>query len=149
MLCFRQDASTLDVLDRVQDLYGISWATLSQVIMCFRSQVPSIFVFCITGATFSLNPVIISVLVGFRVTRADQTSYDAKVIGFDQDKDVTVLRIHAPKAELRPIPIGLSADLLVGQKIYAIGNPVPIEVLLRGDHLEKVPVVLEPKRDES
>lgn len=59
-----------------------------------------------------------------RVTLADQTTYDAKVVGFDQDKDVAVLRVDAPKDKLRPVPIGISADLLVGQKVYAIGNPV-------------------------
>lgn len=60
----------------------------------------------------------------YRVTLADQSTYDAQVVGFDQDKDVAVLRIEAPKDKLRPIPIGVSADLLVGQKVYAIGNPV-------------------------
>lgn len=63
-------------------------------------------------------------LVMCRVTLADQSTYEAKVVGFDQDKDVAVLRIEAPKAKLRPIPVGISADLLVGQKVYAIGNPV-------------------------
>lgn len=63
-------------------------------------------------------------LVLLRVTLADQTTYDAKVVGFDQDKDVAVLKIDAPKDKMRPIPIGVSADLLVGQKVFAIGNPV-------------------------
>ncbi|XP_073296109.1 protease Do-like 1, chloroplastic [Primulina huaijiensis] len=34
------------------------------------------------------------------------------------------MHIDAPKDKLRPMPIGVSADLLVGQKVYAIGNPV-------------------------
>ena len=66
----------------------------------------------------------------FRVTLADQTTYDAKVVGFDQDKDVAVLRIDAPKDKLRPIPVGVSADLLVGQKVFAIGNPVSLHILI-------------------
>lgn len=66
------------------------------------------------------------IFVMIRVTLADQTAYDAKVVGFDQDKDVAVLQIDAPKDKLRPIPVGVSADLLVGQKVYAIGNPVSI-----------------------
>ena len=60
----------------------------------------------------------------YRVTLADQSTYEARVVGFDQDKDVAVLRIDAPKDKLRPIPVGVSGDLLVGQKVYAIGNPV-------------------------
>ncbi|CBI29064.3 unnamed protein product, partial [Vitis vinifera] len=56
------------------------------------------------------------------VTLADQTTYDAKVVGFDQDKDVAVLRVDAPNEKLRPIPPVVSADLLVGQKVYASGS---------------------------
>lgn len=59
-----------------------------------------------------------------RVTLGDQSTYEAKVVGFDRDKDVAVLHIDAPMSKLRPIPVGSSADLLVGQKVYAIGNPV-------------------------
>lgn len=70
-----------------------------------------------------------------RVTLADQSTYDAKVVGFDQDKDVAVLRISAPEEKLRPIPIGVSADLLVGQKVYAIGNPVSILFFILSEEL--------------
>jgi len=66
----------------------------------------------------------LQLIVLCRVTLADQSVYEAQVVGFDQDKDVAVLRIKAPKDKLRPIPVGMSADLLVGQKVYAIGNPV-------------------------
>ncbi|XP_058087206.1 protease Do-like 1, chloroplastic isoform X2 [Magnolia sinica] len=62
-----------------------------------------------------------------RVTLADQTTYDAMVVGFDQDKDVAVLRVDAPQDKLRPIPVGISADLLVGQKVFAIGNPFGLD----------------------
>ena len=62
----------------------------------------------------------------YRVTLADQTTYDAQVVGFDQDKDVAVIHVDAPKDKLRPIPVGVSSDLLVGQKVYAIGNPVSV-----------------------
>lgn len=63
-------------------------------------------------------------IVLYRVTLSDQSVYEAQVVGYDQDKDVAVLRIKAPKDKLRPIPVGVSADLLVGQKVFAIGNPV-------------------------
>lgn len=68
----------------------------------------------------------VTTLVLCRVTLADQTVYEAQVVGFDQDKDVAVLRIKAPTDKLRPIPVGVSADLLVGQKVFAIGNPVSV-----------------------
>eukprot|EP00250_Pteridium_aquilinum_P013286 c21252_g2_i2 orf=448-1470(+) len=62
-----------------------------------------------------------------RVTLGDQSTYEAKVVGFDRDKDVAVLHIDAPQSKLRPIPVGSSADLLVGQKVYAIGNPFGLD----------------------
>ncbi|KAK8958557.1 hypothetical protein KSP40_PGU021993 [Platanthera guangdongensis] len=92
-----------------------------------------------TGRPRSVNPsaslrqyrevMWLAALAGMnrKVTLADQSTYDAKVVGFDQDKDVAVLHIEAPKVKLRPIPVGVSADLLVGQKVYAIGNPFGLD----------------------
>lgn len=58
-----------------------------------------------------------------RVTLADQSSWEAQLVGIEPDKDLAVLKIDAPKARLRPLPIGSSHDLAVGQKVFAIGNP--------------------------
>ena len=57
------------------------------------------------------------------VTLADGKKYKAKLIGSDPDTDLAVLKIEAPKESLRVIPMGDSADLKVGQKAMAIGNP--------------------------
>lgn len=57
------------------------------------------------------------------VTLADQTTWDASLVGIAPEKDLAVLKIDAPKDQLKPIPIGTSDDLLVGQSVYAIGNP--------------------------
>ncbi|MCS6925975.1 MAG: trypsin-like peptidase domain-containing protein [Candidatus Binatia bacterium] len=58
-----------------------------------------------------------------RVTLADQSSWEAELVGVEPDKDLAVLKIDAPRARLRPLPIGSSHDLAVGQKVFAIGNP--------------------------
>lgn len=58
------------------------------------------------------------------MTLGDQSVYEADVVGYDEDKDVAVLHIDAPEDKLRPLPVGSSSDLLVGQKVFAIGNPV-------------------------
>jgi S1-C subfamily serine protease len=65
-----------------------------------------------------------------RVTLADQTSYPAQLVGTFPDRDLAVLRIAAPKAKLPPIPIGTSRDLIVGQRVYAIGNPFGLDQTL-------------------
>ncbi|MDL5033245.1 trypsin-like peptidase domain-containing protein [Pelomonas sp. APW6] len=68
-----------------------------------------------------------------RVTLADQSSYGARLVGAFPDRDLAVLRIEAPREKLLPIPIGTSRDLLVGQGVYAIGNPFGLDqTLTRG-----------------
>ena len=65
-----------------------------------------------------------------RVTLNDGSSYPAKIVGTAPDKDIAVLRITAPAAKLLPLPLGKSADLLVGQKVLAIGNPFGLDQTL-------------------
>lgn len=45
------------------------------------------------------------------------------VIGTDQNADIAVVKVDAPIEEFRPLPIGDSDTLLVGQTVVAIGNP--------------------------
>ncbi len=65
-----------------------------------------------------------------QVTLADQSNWKARVVGVAPDKDLAVLRIDAPANRLRPIPIGTSKDLQVGQSVYAIGNPFGLDQTL-------------------
>jgi len=57
------------------------------------------------------------------VTLNDQSEYEAELVGGTWDKDLAVLKIDAPPEKLVPIPLGTSHDLMVGQKVLAIGNP--------------------------
>ncbi|KAL9264564.1 Protease Do-like 1, chloroplastic-like protein [Drosera capensis] len=102
-LAEKQDVFTLDVLEVPQGSgSGFVWDKEGNIVTNYH---------VIRGAS------------DLRVTLADQSTYEARVVGFDQDKDVAVLHIDAPEDKLRPIPVGVSADLLVVQKVYAIGNP--------------------------
>src|SRR5262245_5044533 len=65
-----------------------------------------------------------------RVTLSDQTSYRAWYVGGAPEKDLAVLYIDAPKRKLRPIVIGESGNLEVGQLVYAIGNPFGLDLTL-------------------
>jgi S1-C subfamily serine protease len=65
-----------------------------------------------------------------RVTLADQTTVDARLVGAFPDRDLAVLKIDLPKAKLPPLAIGSSRDLLVGQRVYAIGNPFGLDQTL-------------------
>ncbi|MDV6034346.1 MAG: PDZ domain-containing protein [Phycisphaera sp. RhM] len=58
-----------------------------------------------------------------KVVLWDQSSYEAILVGGSADHDLAVLKINAPAAKLLPVAIGTSDDLLVGQAVFAIGNP--------------------------
>jgi S1-C subfamily serine protease len=64
------------------------------------------------------------------VTLADRTTWEAELVGFAPEKDLAVLKIDAPKTTLRPIPVGSSENLLVGQNVFAIGNPFGLDQTL-------------------
>ena len=62
-----------------------------------------------------------------QVTLADGTSFPAILVGIAPEKDLAVLRIDAPDRVLQPIDKGYSANLKVGQNVYAIGNPFGLD----------------------
>jgi 2-alkenal reductase len=47
----------------------------------------------------------------------------ATYIGGSEDHDLAVIRLRSTPASIRPIPVGTSSDLAVGQAVFAIGNP--------------------------
>ncbi len=57
------------------------------------------------------------------VTFLDGRSYNAELIGIDEYTDMAVLKVNADLALLRPLLIGDSSNLKVGETITAIGNP--------------------------
>lgn len=64
------------------------------------------------------------------VTLGDRSTWPAKLVGQAPEKDLAVLRIEAPREALRPIPIGSSEELRVGQSVFAIGNPFGLDQTL-------------------
>ena len=62
-----------------------------------------------------------------KVTLFNGDSYDAKLIGIDYITDLAIIQIKAPQETLFPINFGDSSKLLVGQQIFAIGNPFGLE----------------------
>jgi S1-C subfamily serine protease len=65
-----------------------------------------------------------------QVMLADQSVYDAQLVGAFPERDLAVLRIKAPASKLPPIAVGRSADLQVGQRVLAIGNPFGLDQTL-------------------
>ena len=60
--------------------------------------------------------------VSIEVSFADGTQYTATLVGGEQDNDVAVLKIDA--TGLQPVTLGDSEQLVVGETVYTIGNPL-------------------------
>ncbi len=118
-----------------------------QAIAVFESAAPSVvYVFTeqAAGGLFGLGPRSVGTGSGFIwdeaghvVTNAHVVegaarvavrldtgeAIPAEVIGSAPRYDLAVLRLGRSRARFEPIPIGTSADLVVGQQVFAIGNP--------------------------
>lgn len=59
----------------------------------------------------------------YAITLPNQEYRRARLVGKEINKDIAVLRIEGDTSGLTPLPVGSSSNLLVGQKVIAIGNP--------------------------
>lgn len=59
-----------------------------------------------------------------QVTLNDGTTYDATVVGSDVDYDIAVLKVDPGETMLKPVVIGSSAGVNVGESVCTIGNPL-------------------------
>lgn len=65
-----------------------------------------------------------------QITLQDQSTWSARIVGLAPERDLAVLKIDAPAAQLRPLPLGDSSKLSVGRKVLAIGNPFGLDATL-------------------
>lgn len=70
-----------------------------------------------------IKEVLVSKNTALQVQFADKSVADATFIGGVQEHDIAVLKVDASPEQLRPILLGTSDDLQVGQSVLAIGNP--------------------------
>jgi S1-C subfamily serine protease len=54
---------------------------------------------------------------------ADHNQVKAEIVGHDPNADIALLRINPDGLKLRPLPLGESKDVRVGQPVAAIGSP--------------------------
>ena len=72
------------------------------------------------------NAHVVSAGAQLTVTFADGKEYMARIIGRDTERDLAVLKIE-PDEPLKPIPLGRSDDLMIGERTIAVGNPVGLQ----------------------
>jgi 2-alkenal reductase len=66
--------------------------------------------------------------IGVRLTSGEFVT--ARVVGAAPNYDLAVLQLQRARSGMRPIAIGHSADLQVGQSTFAIGNPFGLDLTL-------------------
>ncbi len=76
------------------------------------------------------------------VTLHNRKKYRATVVGTDRSHDLAIIQIKAP--DLAPMTLGDSRNLQVGQKVYAIGNPVGLSGTLTSGLVSSIRSVQEP-----
>ncbi len=76
------------------------------------------------------------------VTLHNRKKYRATVVGTDRSHDLAVIQIKGPG--LTPMVLGDSRNLLVGQKVYAIGNPFGLSGTMTNGIISSIRPVQEP-----
>ncbi|KAL0332068.1 UNVERIFIED_CONTAM: Protease Do-like 8, chloroplastic [Sesamum calycinum] len=97
----------------------------------------------VIGNSLSRNPSTGQIVARVNILASEgvQKNFEGKLIGADRAKDLAVLKVEAPKELLRPIKVGPSSSLKVGQQCLAIGNPFGF------DHTLTVGVISGLNRD--
>jgi S1-C subfamily serine protease len=69
------------------------------------------------------NHHVIAQAKQIQVSLDDGRQFNARVIGSAPQHDVALLQIDSGEARLRPLPLGDSNSVQVGEKVLAVGNP--------------------------
>lgn len=97
----------------------------------------------VIGNSLSRNPGRDEVVARVNILASDgvQKSFEGRLVGADRAKDLAVLKVEAAEDLLKPIKVGPSSSLRVGQQCLAIGNPFGF------DHTLTVGVISGLNRD--
>jgi S1-C subfamily serine protease len=126
------EKSTIELFERSKG--SVVFITTTQLVRDFWSRnmfsIPrgagSGFVWDNDGHVVTNNHVVRGAAEA-KVRLNDGRDYGAKLIGASPAHDIAVLRIRVPERQPPPLPIGESAELKVGQKVFAIGNPFGLD----------------------
>jgi S1-C subfamily serine protease len=126
------EAATIELFERSKDAV-VFISTTQRVLNPWSRNMFSIprgtgsgFVWDEHGHVVTNNHVIMGAAEA-RVRLNDGRDYGASLVGASPAHDIAVLRIQVPERQPTALPIGTSADLKVGQKVFAIGNPFGLD----------------------
>jgi S1-C subfamily serine protease len=126
------ERSTIELFERSKG--SVVFITTTQLVRDFWSRnmfsIPrgagSGFVWDADGHVITNNHVVQGAAEA-KVRLNDGRDYSARLVGASPAHDIAVLRIRVPERQPAALPIGSSAELKVGQKVFAIGNPFGLD----------------------
>ena len=68
----------------------------------------------------------------------DGTREEASLVGSDAYADVAVITVPSTPADARPLPLGDSSELYIGQQVVAIGNPLGFTGSLSSGYISQI-----------
>ncbi|CAA9399168.1 MAG: Putative serine protease [uncultured Rubrobacteraceae bacterium] len=80
------------------------------------------------GGHIVTNQHVVDGAESISVRFAGGTRESAELVGQDPSTDVAVIRVDAPESRLRPLTLGDSGALGVGDPVIAIGNPLNVGI---------------------
>lgn len=80
------------------------------------------------------------------VTLANQTTLPASIVAVDSEVDLAVLKVESPDP-LPTCPLGAPGDILIGETVVAIGNPLGLEHTVTAGVVSALDRTLEFSRD--
>jgi serine protease Do len=110
-----------------------------------RTSVGSGFVIHADGYIVT-NAHVVAGTTERKVAFADGREYPAEIIAIDTERDLAVLKIEAGRP-LPPLPIGRSDDLMIGETVIAIGNPLGFQSTVTAGVISALGRDLDVSRD--
>lgn len=141
-----EEQLVIDVYERVSAAV-VHITSRAYVYSFFYELVPqegsgSGFVYDLAGHIIT-NYHVIEGAEELEVTLADGTMVPTRVVGADPYNDLAVLKVNVPPETLHPVELGSSADLKVGQRTIAIGNPFGLDRTLTTGVISSLGRVIE------
>ena len=79
------------------------------------------------GGRLLTNAHLVAGATDIRVTFSDDRTVPARVLGKDEDTDLALLQVEPEELDLRPLELGSSSSVEVGDPTVAIGNPFGLD----------------------
>jgi serine protease Do len=94
------------------------------------------------------NHHVVHQVDALRVTLANGSTYSARVVSFDRNKDLAIIKIDA-STPLQVMPVGTSSDVMLAESVFAVGNAFGYEHTVTAGIVSALSRDVEVNEDQS